>query len=74
MDSSIKETQIIQEKLDLVTVLIVKTERYKPEHADFIIRELRKRMGAVVTYQTKFVDSIPRAKSGKFRAVICQIR
>lgn len=73
MESTIKETQIIQEKFDLVTIVIVKTSEYREQHGEFIVRELRKRMGSEVSYHIRFVDSIPRTRSGKFRAVVCKL-
>lgn len=73
LSSSIRETQIIQEKSDLVNVLIVKADNFEERHAGFIVEELKKRMGTVVTYTVTYVDSIPRTNSGKFRAVICKV-
>jgi phenylacetate-CoA ligase len=71
--NTIKETQIIQEKVDLITILIVVTDLYKEKHGEFVVNELRKRMGPDVTYEIDYVDAIPRTSSGKFRAVINKI-
>ncbi len=71
---SVKEAQIVQEELDLITIRVVKAENYQKKDGDFIISELRKRMGESITYQIQFVNSIPRTQSGKFRAVICKVK
>ncbi len=73
VDSSIKETQIIQERLDYIVIKLVKTSNYKDKHGQFIINELQKRMGYNINFSIQYVNSIPLTKSGKFRAVICKI-
>lgn len=74
LKDSINETQIIQERLDLVTILIVKAENYNESHGNSIIDELKKRMGNSIMFNIKYVTTIPRTKSGKFRAVICKVK
>jgi hypothetical protein len=71
---TIKEAQIIQEKLDLITILLVKTHKYTNKDGEYIIKELGKRMGPGMNYVVKFVDSIPRTLNGKFRAVVCKLK
>ncbi len=73
ISSSIKETQIVQYAIDSVTIKIVKDTDYKNEHGEFIVKELMARMGRGINFQIKFVEEIPRTKSGKFRAVINNI-
>jgi phenylacetate-CoA ligase len=73
VENTIKESQIIQEKIDLIRILIVRGEGYQEKHKEFIVRELGKRMGPAVVQKIEYVDSIPRTKSGKYRAVICKV-
>lgn len=68
--SSIKETQIVQQSRELIRIKIVQDSGYQPEHGDYIVKELVKRMGNDIQFQIEFVDEIPRTKSGKFRAVV----
>ncbi len=72
--SSIKEAQIVQYVKNTITIKIVKDRRYKKEHGEFIVKELIKRMGEEVDFKIEFVTKIPRTKSGKFRAVVNNIR
>jgi len=73
VENTIKESQIIQEKIDLIRILIVRSEGYQEKHGEFIVSELGKRMGTTLAYKIEYVDSIPRAKNGKYRAVICNV-
>lgn len=73
MSNSIKETQIVQEKVDLIRILIVRTDKYKEEDGKHLVEELEKRMGSSITYKIEYVDEIARTSSGKFRAVICRV-
>ncbi|MDW7774301.1 MAG: hypothetical protein SCH71_15555 [Desulfobulbaceae bacterium] len=70
---TIKETQIIQEDLDTVTLKIVPGEEYSQQEAEVIIHELKKRLGTQVAVSIELVDSIPRTAAGKFRAVISKV-
>lgn len=70
---TIKEAQIIQEKLDLITILVVKAPGYTDKDGESIIKELKKRMGPAMSYAIRLVDSIPRTKTGKSRAVIRKV-
>jgi len=70
---SIKETQIIQEDLDNVTLKIVPGNNYQPEEADIIVYELKKRLGSKTNITTEIVREIPRTSAGKFRAVISKV-
>ena len=70
---TIKEAQIIQEKLDLITILIVKATGYVDKDGEHIIKELDKRMGPGMHYTIRFVNSIPKTETGKFRAVIRKV-
>lgn len=71
---SIKETQIVQEDLDNVTLKIVPGDNYRQEEADIIVYELKKRLGSYTKITTQLVQEIPRTSSGKFRAVISKVK
>jgi phenylacetate-CoA ligase len=74
MESSIIEAQIVQEKLDLIKVLIVKAANYRESHGAIIVKELKKRMGEAIVFKILYVESIPRTQNGKFRAVVSNIK
>lgn len=65
----IRESQIIQEHLDQIRVLVVPAAGYRPETARSIVERLQARVGHVQV-QIESVESIPRTAGGKFRAVV----
>ncbi|MEM2914926.1 MAG: hypothetical protein QXH91_05970, partial [Candidatus Bathyarchaeia archaeon] len=70
---NILESQIVQEKLDLVVVKIVRSPQYSQEDSVKLIKGLQERLGKLVEIKLDFVDYIAREKSGKFRWVISRI-
>ena len=70
MSNCIRETQIIQKRIDYVEIQIVRADGYLKEHGQALIAELKKRMGNTLTYKINYTESIPRTSSGKLRAVI----
>jgi phenylacetate-CoA ligase len=68
----IREAQIVQESLDRVSVRLVPLAGYSRADEALIAARLRERMGDIEVGFEK-LDSIPREKNGKFRAVICQV-
>lgn len=70
---NILESQIVQEKLDLVVVKIVRSLQYLQEDSTKLMEGLRERLGESVEIKLNFVDHIPRESSGKFRWVISKI-
>jgi len=73
MDHSINETQIIQYKLNEITVKITSHQSAKSINTDKIITELKKRVGDCMKITIEFVDYIPKTNSGKFRTVVSHI-
>ena len=73
MSNTIKETQIVQQAVDLVDVFIVRSDGYHEKDGNSVVTELKKRMGGRVTFNVQYVDEIPRTSSGKFRSVVNNI-
>lgn len=71
--SFIRETQIVQEKIDKITVNLVKDAGFSNDTAETLRNELIRRIGDDVEISINIVDHIPRTKSGKFRSVISYI-
>jgi phenylacetate-CoA ligase len=70
---NIIEAQIIQETYTDFTVKIVPNPVYIPENGNAIIAALRERVGnSNVTIE--IVTHIPRSNTGKFKAVISNIK
>lgn len=70
---NIKEAQIIQFSFHKVAVRLVKKEAFDRSDHDFIIRELRSRLGNNISISIEFVKEIERTKAGKFRFIISDI-
>lgn len=66
----VREGQIIQEALDRIRVKVVPTAGFNEEDIADIISRVRRRLSAEVNVIVEPVAEIPRAKSGKFQAVI----
>lgn len=72
-DLAVREAQIIQERVDLVRVLVVPADGFA-EHDEALIREgLRSRLGPSVRINVETVPSIARSANGKFRAVVSRV-
>jgi phenylacetate-CoA ligase len=71
LTNSIVEAQIVQTSPDRIVLrLVPDPDRYLPEHADLVVKEMRKRLGHVVTIDVEQVTQIPRSENGKMRPVI----
>jgi phenylacetate-CoA ligase len=69
----VREAQYVQRERGAVIVRIVKEQGYSDRDTDAIRVELRKRLGNDMEFAFEFVNSIPRGKGGKFRAVINEL-
>jgi phenylacetate-CoA ligase len=70
---SIAMSQIVQEDLSTVIVKIVPKPEFNEGDAQYIIRELQKRLGPQMDIRVETVDDIPRTKAGKYRWVISNV-
>lgn len=69
-NKSIKQFQFYQDKPGEVILQIVKMPHYSERITNHILRELHKGVESEINFYIKFVDNIPRTKSGKFRFLI----
>jgi len=65
----VREGQIVQEALDRIRVKVVATEGFGENDVRDITGRIRQRLGDVQV-DVEVVDSIPRTKAGKFKAVV----
>lgn len=73
LPNSIVETQIVQTTLESIVVRLVPDRtKYKHEHAEKLVKEMRRKVGDVVAIDIEEVGCIPRAANGKLRAVVNQ--
>ena len=70
---AVQESQIVQEKIDLLRIKIVRREDFSESDSDHLIAALRERLGPKMHIELEFVDNIARTQAGKFRWVISKI-
>ncbi len=70
---SIREIQLVQEKIESVTLKIAKRPEYTSEDEKTLIRNVRKYLGDVIAINVEYVDMIPREPNGKFRQVVSNV-
>jgi phenylacetate-CoA ligase len=71
---SIKECQIVQKEIDSLLFRIVKRNTYKKETEEQLIRLVKKWISPTITVHFEYIEEIKRSESGKFRAVISELR
>jgi len=71
--TSIVEAQIIQEDREHLIINIVKRPTWKDNDAVYLEGEFAKRIGEQMSIELRFVDDIPRTRSGKFKFVISKV-
>jgi phenylacetate-CoA ligase len=69
----IKETQIVQERVDQLVIRMVRGKDFEPHIAQAVIVELKKRVGEAVKVDLVYVDRIERSSTGKFRSVVSRV-
>lgn len=70
---TIQESQILQEKVNLLRIRIVPRNGYSDRDSAHLISALRERVGPTMRIKIEFVEIIPRTKAGKYRWVISKI-
>lgn len=71
---NIIEGQIIQETLSHFTVKVVVTNNFSESDVIDIQNRMHQRLGSEVSILVERVESIPRTRSGKFKAVITKVK
>ena len=67
------KSQIVQERLDHITVKIVPSSEFSPSDRAHLIHELKSRLGANMSIDIELVSDISREQSGKYRWVISHV-
>jgi phenylacetate-CoA ligase len=67
------KSQIIQERLDHITVKIVPSSEFSPRDREQLIHELQLRLGSNMSIDIELVSDIERQQSGKYRWVISHV-
>jgi phenylacetate-CoA ligase len=70
--ANIREAQVVQEELDRFSILVIPTDEFDEQEGKKIEHNMHIHVGNV-TVEIKQVAEIPRTRSGKFRAVLCNL-
>ena len=70
----ILEAQIVQDRVDALTVLLVPCDGYGARTEERLRAKLRFRLGEGVALELRCVDAIARGANGKFRGVVSALR
>lgn len=70
----VEEGQVIQESIDHIHVKVSPINGYNHEDEKDIINRVQERLGSDVRVTVETVSQIPREKSGKFKAVISNLK
>jgi phenylacetate-CoA ligase len=62
---NIAQAQLYQEKMEELVIRIVKTERYSESDHQFMLDQVRSRLGDAIRIRVDFVEEIQRLPSGK---------
>jgi len=71
--SNVKEAQLVQEKIDEVTLFLVTQPDYNKNDEKIILEDFRRKLGPKVKIHLQFLDEIPRTSQGKFRFTVSKI-
>jgi len=64
----------IQERKDLIRILLVKTDEFTQRTIDQIEADIKDVMGEDMNVETEIVEEIPKDKSGKVRAAVSKVK
>ena len=71
--SNLREAQIVQDNTERIALALAVTPRYGPADEQFLLSELRKRLGPRLVIELTYVDAVPRTSGGKQRLVVSSL-
>ena len=72
--SGVGQFKAIQERKDLIRILLVKDDEFNQRTIDQIEADIKDVMGEEINVETEIVDEISKDKSGKVRAAVSKVR
>ena len=72
--SGIKQAQFIQDKIDEITLNLIRSENFSEDTISFLNSKMPEFFGEKVQIKYQFVNEIPKTASGKYRFSICNIK
>lgn len=71
---NLRESQIVQSSPQAITIKLCVAPAYAPADEQFLLGELRKRLGLTLGIELEYVAAVPRTVSGKQRLVVSSLR
>ena len=71
---NIVESQIIQEDLYNIRIMIVKNEKYSNKDEATLLNAMTERLGPQIKFKCEYVKNIPRTKNGKLKWVMSNVK
>ena len=71
--TGLKQVQIIQDEYNHLDFLVVRDKSYSEDSKAHLARNVLEIFGSDMTYDIKYVNTIPQTERGKFRFSICKI-
>jgi len=71
---NLRESQIVQDSSDAITLKLSVSPEYRPADEQFLLAELRKRLGSRLAIHLDYMPAVPRTVSGKQRLVVSNLR
>jgi phenylacetate-CoA ligase len=72
--ANLREAQIVQDSTDRIALALAVTPAYGPADEQFLLAELRKRLGLRLAIDLAYVDAVPRTSGGKQRLVVSSLK
>jgi phenylacetate-CoA ligase len=69
----IAQMQMVQEKVDLLTLRIVRVDGFDEGSLSRISELVKEFFGEAMHYECDYVEDIPKTRSGKFRFAVCKV-
>ena len=71
---NLRESQIVQDSPDRIALVLAVTPAYGPADEQFLLAELRKRLGLRLVIDVSYVDVVPRTSGGKQRLIVSSLK
>jgi hypothetical protein len=69
----LRRTQVRQDHVEELTVLVEVDRDFTPADEEFMVAELRRRLGPTIRLVVEHVDVLPRTSGGKERLVVSSL-
>ncbi len=72
--TSIRECQVVQREPNSIVLRIVRRNDYSEKAEKSLLQEIKEKISPTLQVSFEYVDTIPRTKAGKFKAVLSELK